>query len=242
MDFSTHLFHPSSLGKIMTSARVKSDPLGETCKKALVACYIEAKYGRKKDISSKYIEKGLAVEEDSITLYSRVRKVFFKKNAEQIKNDFFIGTPDLYIGESLQSAKTIIDIKSSWDIHTFFNVFVSPINSDYYWQGQAYMDLTGADTFKLAYCLVNTPETLINDAKRKLMYNMGAIDDQLPEVVEALAALEKEMVFDDIPKEERWIEFTIPRNDEDIQAAKDKIKYCRAFLNTIANQPELATV
>lgn len=218
----------------MTESKIKSEPLGETCKEALLACYIEKVYGRSKEVMNKYMEKGLAVEEDSMTLYSLCTKTFHAKNKKEFTNDFFIGTPDIIDG------KTIIDIKSSWDIHTFHKVLVNPINKNYFWQGQAYLDLLGADTFKLAYCLVNTPDQLINDAKRKLLWNMGVATDENEDYIEACAQLELEMTFDDIPQEKRYIEFTIQRDQSAIDAAHKKIELCREFLNDLSDVKEFA--
>ena len=225
--FDNYLFHPSMLGQIMTGSKDKSDLLGETCKTALLACYIEKVYGRSKEIMNKYMEKGLQVEEDSLTLYSLCTKTFHAKNKEQFTNDFFIGTPDIIDG------KIIIDIKSSWDIHTFHKVLVSPLNKAYFFQGQAYLDLLDADTFKLAYCLVNTPEVMINDAKRKLLWNMGVTTEDNEDYQEACKQLELEMTFDDIPREKRYIEFTIERDQKAIDQAHEKIKLCRNFLNRL---------
>lgn len=212
----------------MTGSRDKDDPLGETCKAQLLKDYIWKKYGRAKDISNKYIEKGLAVEELSITLYSRVKKTFYVKNVEVLENDYFIGTPDII------ESHAIIDLKSSWSIHTFFETIHKPLNPLYKWQLQAYMDLTDNDQAKLGYCLVNTPENLINDAKRKLGYQMGVIDTDADETyIEACKQIDKEMIFDDIPIEERYIEFTIERDKKDIQKAYEKIELCREFLNEL---------
>lgn len=132
----------------MVEPRSKNELLSETTKKYLREVMIYEKYGRKKDISNKYIEKGLAVEEDAITLYSRFTKVFYKKNEKQLKNEQITGTPDLYEGDNIESASLILDIKSSWDIFTFFNSKLDALNKDYYWQLQGYMALTGATKAK----------------------------------------------------------------------------------------------
>jgi len=131
-DFSEHKFHPSSLGKLMTPAKAKDDLLGETCKEALLEIWIEETYGRRKDITNKYMEKGTLQEEDSITLYSLVTKTFYKKNTDQVSNDFLIGTPDLYKGETIMTAEEIKDIKTSWDaigqyyfIRIFLHIFTA---------------------------------------------------------------------------------------------------------------------
>lgn len=238
--FDNYLFHPSSLGKIMTNGRNKSEVFGETCKSHLMECYVSHIYGRTKDITNKYMEKGTDVEEDSITLYSRVKKKFFKKNKDVIANDFFEGTPDLFEGESITKADVITDIKSPWDIFTFFSVLSKPLNKDYEWQLQGYMDLTGAEMGKLAYCLVNAPLKLINDEKRKLEWRMGVIDtDADPEYLAACEEIDRLMTYDDIPIEERWVEFTVPRNQEMIDSAHEKIELCREFLNELADRNQI---
>jgi hypothetical protein len=216
----------------MTESRSKSDPLSETTKTHLIDVYVANKYGRQEDIQSKFIEKGLAVEEDSITLYSRVKKEYFKKNEKHLANQYIKGTPDLFSGESIMSADLIIDIKSSWDIYTFMRVLTKDVNKMYYWQLQGYMALTGARSAKLAYCLVNTPDVMIEDEKRKLMYRMGVIDPTGNKLFdEACEKIEASMRFDDIPLDERLIEFTIDRNDDDIQKMYKRVEECREWLN-----------
>lgn len=234
-DFSNQKFHPSSLGLIMTPPKLKGEVLGETCKSALLEIWIEETYGRKKDITNKYMEKGVLQEEESITLYSLVTKTFFKKNTEQVSNDFLIGTPDLYKGESIMSATEIKDIKTSWDLFTFFGVFGQPVNKKYKWQMQGYMDITGAKDSGLVYCLVDTPLHLIEDAKRKLQWAMNIIDPQAhPEFQVQCDQIEKNMTFSlDIPKEHRWTEFKIPRDEAMIQEAHEKLPLCRTFLNEL---------
>lgn len=72
------LFHASSSGNLMVEPREKAakerGDLSETTKKFLIEVFVENKYGREKEISNKYIEKGLKVEQDAITLYSRHTK------------------------------------------------------------------------------------------------------------------------------------------------------------------------
>lgn len=228
-DWTTYKFHASSLGKIMTGSKDKDDPLGETCKGHLLECWIKETYGREKDIANKYVEKGLAVEEDSITLYSRVKKKFFLKNDQQLNNDFLVGTPDLIDGD------TVIDIKSSWDIFTFHDCIRKPINKMYGWQLAAYVALMKKNSARLVYCLVNTPENLIIDAKRRLAWDMGVIDPDANELYQqGCAQIEREMIFDDIPIEKRYIEFTVDLDKYKVDEAYKKIKLCREFLSELS--------
>lgn len=231
MNFSSTLFRCSSLGYIMTDPRSKSETLSETTKTHLIDVYVANRYGRQDDIQNKYIEKGLAVEEDSITLYSRIKGEVYFKNEDHLSNEYIKGTPDLYIGDTITTARHIIDIKSSWDIYTFMRTITKDINKLYYWQLQGYMALTGARSATLAYCLVNTPQQLIDDEKRRLMWKMGVATEETPLFIEACNELQRNMTFDDIALHERLIEFKIDRDDNDIDRMYARVMACRQWLN-----------
>jgi len=228
--FTNYLFRCHSLGKLMTEPKLKADKeagnLSETTKSYLMEIYVTEKYGRKKDISNKYIQKGLMVEDEAIKLYSTIKLESYAKNELRLKNDFITGIPDL-IGED------VIDVKSSWDIFTFFNTLNKDINSDYYYQLQGYLALTRLKTAKLAYCLIDTPETLIDDEKRKLMYKMNVATTEAPEYVEACAELEKNMVYNDLPLYTRLIEFTVERDEAVIGKINAKVQKAREYLNEL---------
>jgi hypothetical protein len=243
-DFSKTLFRCSSLSKLMTEPKLKADKeaglLSETAKSYLIDVYVYNVYGRRNDFTNKYVEKGLAIEEDSITLYSRIKKEFFKKNEKLIENDFIRGTPDLYVGKSIKNADIIIDIKSSWDIFTYFATHIKKINTDYWWQLQGYMALTQAKSARLAYCLLDTPDMLINDEKRMLMYKMGSLTTESPDYINACKEIDLAMKYEDIPLERRLNEFYIERDDEAINSLYEKIKKARVFLSNL--HEELETV
>lgn len=233
LNFDNYKFRASSIGKLMTGSRTK-DPLGETAKAKLLEIYVKEKYGREKETINKYIEKGLAVEEDSITLYSRYKKKFYKKNEERLSNEFLSGTPDLFEGDSINEATLIIDIKSSWDIFTFYNVMHKPINHEYLYQLQSYMALTGAKESRLVYCLVSTPEPLILDEMNRLKWKMGVADPSTNEVYQkACEYLDASLRFEDIPISERIIDFIIKRDDVMIDSIYERVKLCRDFLNSL---------
>lgn len=246
MDFSNILFRCSQLGHLMVEPRTKTakdaGELSETTKTHLIDVYVQNKYGRQTDISNKYITKGLMVEEDSITLYSRVKKTFFKKNERHLFNEFIKGTPDLFTGLEVEQADMIIDIKSSWDIFTYFRNHSKGVSDMYYWQLQGYMALTGAKSAKLAFCLVDTPETLILDAQRKLMWQMNAGTQEIEDYKKACEELEVSMVFSDIPMSERVMEFDIQRNDAGINLLYSKITKARAYLNDLENSLNPSTL
>lgn len=268
-DRKTILFHPSSLGKIMTkpqgagitekqlitideleakgsritakqleqleyliSKRDAPVELSETCKKHLIEVYVFHKFGREKEFTNRYIKKGLATEEDAITLYSRVKGQFYKKNADRITNDFLTGEPDLFEGEDIREAKVIIDTKSCWDLFTFNNIkYIDKVNTDYVWQGNGYCDLTGASLFKLAYCLVDLPLTSLVDMKRRLAWDMGVADvDNDEDYLEACEKLDKAFMYEDIPMEKRVYEISLPRDNNAIKEMHERIELCRDYM------------
>lgn len=230
----------SSIGYIMTDPRLKSETLSETCKNHLVDLFVADKYNRHTDTFNKYVEKGLAVEEDSITLYSRVKKKFFKKNDQRLTNKYINGEPDLFEGIEIKEAESIIDIKSSWDLYTFMRTKFASVNKHYWWQLQGYMALTGAKRSVLAYCLTNTPAQMIFDEQRKLMWRMGIATSENEEYQKACAELERNMTYDDIPLKDRVHEIEIPRDDESIEKIYKKIEDCREYYQqTFFNKSEL---
>lgn len=235
----------SSLGAIMTppkdAAEKKRGELGATCKTKLIEIYALEKYGREKDISNRYIEKGLAVEESAISLFNLVdwpvSQIYFTKNEKNIADEFITGTPDLFTGKVILEADEIIDIKSSWDIHTFLKSKHSKLDKDYWWQLQGYMKLTGAKKSRLVYCLVNTPDVMIADEMRRLEWKMGVIDGgSNPLYTEAAESLMREMTFNDIPNEERVHQVVIERDDSAIALIAEKVAACRAWMNETFNQ------
>jgi superfamily I DNA and/or RNA helicase len=132
--FDNYIFHCSSLGALMTDPRSGSG-LSETCKGELLKIWIQAKYGRSKPLENKYVEKGNMVEEDSITLYSRVHKKVYEKNTEYFENRFICGTPDII------DKPKVRDIKSCWDIFTFYSNILKPLDKGYILQVNGYCDL-----------------------------------------------------------------------------------------------------
>ena len=195
--------------------------LSKTTKGALIELWIEEKYGRSKEIFSRYLDKGIAVEDDSITLLSSLDVAFYQKNEERYENEWLTGTPDI--------VSPLIDIKSSWDIFTFFKAKHEPINKDYEYQLQGYMDLTGADQARLVYCLVNTPEHIVDKENNYLPYKTGLDPNN---TFELQMAVEDLSVYDDIPEAERTFEFLVKRDDNLINQIHERVELCRDWVQT----------
>lgn len=146
----------SAAGKLMTNPRKKGEVLSETTKAYLQDWTKEQIYGVKHVITSKYLTKGIEVENDSISFAEKVLEWNFAvKNEESYEDDFFTGTPDVIFPR-----KKVVDIKSSWDCFTFPLFSDEVPNKDYFYQLQVYMHLTGLKQAELVYVLMETPEGL----------------------------------------------------------------------------------
>ena len=225
--------------------------LSATAKTYCEQLYLEAKTGRRKMMTNKYIEKGLREEEAGLTLISLVKNVFLKKNNQRLSNKFITGEVDTYIGESVKKAKWVYDVKIAWDIFTmpYFNKSVNP---DYEYQGQGYNALTGADGTSIIHCLVNAPANMIVREKERIYYMLGCPDETDAKYMESRIEIEKSMIFDlkqfikdnptydldckdwkfDIPQEDRLVEFVIGREEKMILSIYERAQECRDWIET----------
>ena len=249
------LFRASMLGRLMTDARTKGG-LSETCKSALQEVYISKKYRRYKQISSKFIEKGNAVENDAIDMWRRERKQIVFKNEQNFINEFISGTPDLLVLDDNDKCINVPDIKSSWDLHTFMDAKMNDLSKDYYWQGQAYMWLTGAPIATFCFVLMNAPEQLINDEKYRLSRRLNLIDPQSdPRFIKQAQQIERNLIYDmptyvkenggagletdillweyDIPVSERIHEKVVEYDADAIAKLQERVPMWREYLNSL---------
>ena len=238
-DFSKVLIHASSISKLFTEPKEKAakdaGELSATAKTHLIETYIKVKYNRRKEIETKQMAKGKKAELDSLMLLSKTLGYFFDKNEESIQNDYIIGTPDTFIGESLDNLEAIIDVKTSWDIFTFLNNLDGKLNTDYYYQLQAYMWLCNAEQGYVAFCLVDMPEDMINDEKQRLLYKTMAISDESPEFKEQWSKKLPQLTYSDIPESERILIFPVEKDPTFPEKCTQKVEKARSFLKEIEN-------
>lgn len=217
--------------------KVKNDdPLSEGCKTYLTKLYGYEKYRKwsaNKDKGNKFTIKGKLVEDDSIDLLCRLDKKMLRKNELRIENDYLNGIPDLFEGENVYESVHVIDVKSSWDIETFLENLGKPLNKAYWWQIQGYMALSGAMHGEISYCLVNTPDSILNDEKYRLFRAMNPLTEEDPAYKVAAAILENNLTFDDMPMSDRRIKFYVDRDEEAIQKVYSRVQKCREWMPEI---------
>lgn len=222
----------------------------------------ERVFGRTKEIRSKYLEKGIQVEELSLSLYTEVKNTLVIKNKERLSNGFITGEPD-----SRDRVKSLVrDFKSSWDFSTFPFFEIEIPNSDYEWQLDGYMELTALDNSELIYSLVDTPFKQIDDELRRLdwNHNIYTLDGDVREecidfVVETVSNLiyskkglqaychqsssvniEWFKDFKEIPEEMRIKVFHRIKDPNRITALYNQIKLCREYLNQLSGFKTMA--
>lgn len=149
-------FRCSSLGKLMTSPRSKTETISETAKSYIKSLVKEEYFGYKSQISSKEMEKGNQVELENLEMYNSVFMTDFEKNRERRSNDYLTGEPDAIEGD------TILDIKSPWSLETFPLTADDADSKAYEWQMRGYMMLFDKPKAVIAYCMATTPEHLIS--------------------------------------------------------------------------------
>jgi hypothetical protein len=141
-----------------------------------------------------------------------------------------MGTPDIVVRDEAGNATKIIDIKSSWDGASLLANLGQPLNSNYFYQVQGYMALTGATEAEIAYCLVSMPDEIINSEKKRIYYLMNPATEDNADYKKAVERLENNMTFGDIPETERIIKFKVPRDEQVIENMYQKVQQCRQWL------------
>jgi hypothetical protein len=234
MDFSKTLIRSSAMGYLFTEPQAKADKdagnLSKTAKTYLIDEYIRVKYGRERDVVTKQMQKGIEARNLAIEMLSIHQDRFLQKNEQRLSNSFITGLPDVFEGETIETCHFLWDIKTSWSLWTFLGNVPDKLDNGYYLQLQAYMWLTGCQESAIAYVLADAPQNLIEAEKKKLLYQMNVVTDQAPEYLEAAAGIELNMIYPDIPNDEKILIFPVKRDEEIIEKMKQKVGKAREFL------------
>lgn len=181
-----HKFRASSLAEIMTDP--KGNELlsvgGKTCIEKIAKEFV---YGYDQVVTSKYMAKGVQVEDKSIELLNSVLFTNYTKNTERKTNDWITGECDIFTGCK------IIDIKSCWSLPTFPVTAAQGKDKTYEYQLRAYMWLWDVDFGEVAYCMVNTPQELIGYEDEALHY----VDHITPELRLTLVKYERDKAIEE---------------------------------------------
>ena len=221
------LFRCSSLGKLMTDPRTKSETLSETAKSYIQDLFKERELGIYKEFSSRYTDKGIEMEDEAIQFASEVLGwEFVVKNETRFNNEWLTGEPDI------NTDSLLADIKCSWNGSTFPLFDETLKNKDYYYQLQGYMMLTGHATSELVYCLMNTPLQIVEDEIRRQHWKLNLIEEDL----EVRDVIQKMHNFDHIPSELRVKRFIVQKDEAAQEKIKERVEVAREYYQQLKNR------
>jgi hypothetical protein len=228
MDFSKVKIRASAMGVLFMepkdAAAKKNGELSGTAKTYLIKTYIKEYWHREKDFTTKEMQKGILAEPELIQLFSVVDGKIYSKNDERKDNEWATGHADIVEPEEL------MDGKASWEAETFLPKLLEPLDKLYNIQLQTYMWLYDKPKARLMYGLVNAPDLIVQNELKSLLYRMDVISEESPAYKIASQELLKNMIFDDIPPEERVISIPVPRDQEIIDQMPSKVRKAREFL------------
>ncbi len=189
--------------------------------------FIEQLYGRKKEITSKYIDKGIHSEDACLDLVINQENLNYnEKNHESAENEFLTGTCDL----KYDDLGLVIDVKSSWDCFTFPFFDKEIPNKDYFYQLQGYCALYGMDEAWLCYALVDMPTHMIEEE----IYWKGKKEEGITE--ELADKVYKDRIYSNIDPKHRLRTFKFKRDDDVLKEIYDRVKMCRIYIEKLKEE------
>ena len=203
----------------MTNARSGSG-LSETAKTYCQTWLKEKIYNRPKTITSKYFDKGNAMESDAIEFAAmQLGWGLVYKNETTYNDADLIGTPDLVL------PTVVPDIKCSWDCFSF-PLLETELPTQYYWQLQTYMALTGMSKGMIVYCLMDAPDHLIEREAYSIARGLGESEIEM----DVYDKVKTRMKYSDLPVGLRLKTFEVERDDAAIARLRERVGQCREYI------------
>jgi hypothetical protein len=209
--------------------------LSDTCIEYLMESYAWETQGmisvNKESMEVAQLSKGKMVETESVLLLMRVDRLPYQVHKERISNDFLSGEIDIYLGEHVYAATNVTDIKSAFDYPGFLKKINNGLERGQTEQVQGYGDISGARDLFIANCLVDNPESIIEDMKFRLARKLDAVTVESPDFLREWEKWEKSMRFSHIPTHQRVHKIKVePFTTSEQQKVYDRVKVCRDFL------------
>jgi len=214
----------SKAGAIMTNPRKGHTGLSKTSQSFVFQWIKEQIYNRPYEFYSKYTDRGNASEEAGIKLIAKFLNLgYIIKNEEYFENEYFTGTPDIILSD------TVIDVKCSWDCFTFPLFETTTPNPDHADQLQVYMELTGKEKAILAYTLNDMPGHLLEREARYKANDLGLVELEPEQEQEVIAR----HTYSNLPYNLRVKTFPIKKDPERIEQIKNRVIECREFITDL---------
>jgi hypothetical protein len=229
-NFDNYLFRCSSLSDIIPNQKTKE--LTKTIRSAIRKKFVEKITDTRKDIHSKYLDKGVSCEPESTKLLQTTIYPISKGNAvlkaikERKENEYISGETDI-IKDGI-----VYDLKNAYDEYTFAE---AELSSKYEWQLTGYMWLNNLNKARLFYTLNNMPEHLIQKEEQNLFYSRDVYyeGDFDPKYMEACRLLRERYKYDRLPLWERFKLWDIQLDESRIPIIIDAVNSARGYMNEL---------
>ena len=222
-----------AISQIMSEPKKKENIFSQTCL-THIASWLKMQpefYGRRsKNISSKYLIKGIKQEDAAIEFAAKFLKWGnVTKNTERRHGGWLEGEADVVLTDSIE------DIKNSWDEDTFPLFATESPTKGYWWQLQGYCELWDKDKAGVVYTLMDAPDDLIEREARRQSFELGF--DELEE--DFYQEIRKTMTFEHYPPELRIKRFAVARDTIAIGQVYSKVMQIRRYIEAL---PEIDTL
>lgn len=217
----------------LTEKKNRPFELSDTAKGMIDDVWLNNVKGIPNLVTSKYMEKGLWMEEEAISLLTEIDGFFYEKNKERKFDDMFTGECDI-INAIPGVGKVIQDVKCSWSVKTFMEAAELTLLRE--WQGRVYLELYDADEFWLRPCLMDAPSHILEGERYRFAIKHGIIDHEEPEAAKLLEAFERTMVFSDNPNiciRERAKKVVIKRDKKLFQEIRKRVPAAREYYKNL---------
>ena len=206
---------------VLIAKRDKPPELSATAKTYCKEWLKEKLYNRRKEIKSKYLDKGNACESQSLRLINAQTMEEYELNSEYKENDYLTGTCDI------QGDDVIRDIKNSWSPDTFPLFDTGIKDKGYWWQLQGYCELYDKSTAWLDYTLIDAPLHLIKNEAKSIAYREGLDYDTI------FTDVHNTMTFSDIPQHLKHKCFNTNRDSAAMEEVYQRVILCRQYITQL---------
>lgn len=209
--------------------------LSDTCIGYLMEWYAEKTAGKlavdKETMEIDSLEKGKLQENESLLLLSNIDDYYYEKNEERVSNAYLTGEPDTFRGEFIINAEAILDTKSVWDYPTYLKQLNAKLQPNYVQQIKGYGDICNTNELYVVKCLVNMPDSMIENYKTRMAYKMK-VDVNDIGFLKYFQKWENSMRFDDIDERLRVHKTQVePFTEFERQQVYNKVIICREWLH-----------
>lgn len=200
--------------------------LSDTCKNYLRSLYLSQRYGNRYSflggVGVPQMVRGIKQEDWAVKMLSEFRNKQYFRDKKRLKNEYLVGSVDVLDSKSLQSASSIVEIKTKETIGEFNKRIGVSLEDSHYLQMQGYLSLANKQVGEVVYCLVPPSEDKIQEQK-ELFYELKNNNRKWESV-------ESNIRFLDIPLNEKIISYKVEKDEKIINEIYQRVDVCRKWI------------